>query len=161
MTYGIFSCRIQILSCSTWDLVPGIKPRSPALGVQSQPLDHRGSPPSSLVFNHRIMLIFFTAFTTSCDLYSFTHLFLAHCVRGVSSRRTGLSRVLRAWPTHAQHTFLDCTNDFSSVFKSMLCLAQLDHLGNSLVLCDSVFSSANAGNRTGVFGFQLCCKDHM
>ena len=37
-----------IFSCSTWDLVPwlGIKRRPPALGEQSQPLDHQASPRS-------------------------------------------------------------------------------------------------------------------
>ena len=82
-------------------------------------------------------------------------------MRGVLSRRTGLSRVLRAWPTRAQHTFLDCTNDFSSMFKSVLCLAQLGQLDNSLVLCDSVFSSVNGENDTCVCGFRVCCKDRM
>ena len=37
----IFTCSMQTLSCSMWDLVPqpGIEPGSPALGAQS--LSHR------------------------------------------------------------------------------------------------------------------------
>ena len=33
--HGIFSCGMQTLSCSTWDLVPcpGMEPRCPTLGV--------------------------------------------------------------------------------------------------------------------------------
>ena len=42
----IFSGGKRILNCSMWDLVPrpGIKPVPLAMGTQSQPLDHQGSP---------------------------------------------------------------------------------------------------------------------
>ena len=38
------------LSCGMWDLVPwpGMKPGSPRIGSESQPLDHLGSPESTL-----------------------------------------------------------------------------------------------------------------
>ena len=49
----IWLCQVLVVacgtfSCSTWDLVPwlGVKRRPPALGEQSQPLDHQGSPRS-------------------------------------------------------------------------------------------------------------------
>ena len=32
------------VACEIWFPKPGIKPRSPALGAQSSPLDHQGSP---------------------------------------------------------------------------------------------------------------------
>ena len=37
------------LRCGAWDLMPppGIKPRPPALGTESEPLDDQGSPSSS------------------------------------------------------------------------------------------------------------------
>ena len=45
-------CGTQILHCSTWDLVPwpGIEPRPyPCVGsVESQPLNHQGSPSSGI-----------------------------------------------------------------------------------------------------------------
>ena len=42
----IFGCGTQSVSCSTWGLVPRprIKPRPPALGMKSKPLNLQGSP---------------------------------------------------------------------------------------------------------------------
>ena len=41
----VVACGTFILCCSMWDLVPQprIKPKHPALEVQSQPPDHKGS----------------------------------------------------------------------------------------------------------------------
>ena len=54
---GIFSCNMEALSCSIWDLVPwlGIEPECPALGTWS--LNHsanQGSPKASLHFNKQL-----------------------------------------------------------------------------------------------------------
>ena len=44
--HEVLSCGLLMLSWGMWDLVPppGIEPGPPALGVQSQPLDHQGGP---------------------------------------------------------------------------------------------------------------------
>lgn len=82
---------MRIRGRGSWEQWKGTGFLSPVI---FQGLAHTSSGKSSLnslffSFDQSTLFIFFIALITSYDLYSFTHLSLVHCLRGVSLRTAG------------------------------------------------------------------------